>query len=70
MQKANLCGGCLSLESLSGPELQPLAHQSKSTSCLVKNWGSDQEPTPDMMQWGEGTHTAPSSQGTPHKDLS
>lgn len=71
MRKADLHGGCVSLESSSGPELQLLARQSKSTSCLVKNLGlsAGTHPRHDAVEVG-GTHTAPSSRGTPCEDLS
>lgn len=70
MRKADLRGGCLSLESSSGPELQLLAHQTKSSSCLVKNLGLSPgtHPSHDAAEAG-GTHPAPSGWGTPREDL-
>lgn len=56
-QKAELHGGCLSLEGLPGPEPQLLSHQSKFTSHFIKNVGLSPgtHPRHTQCRWGEPT---------------
>lgn len=62
-QKAQLHGGCLSLEGLSGPEPQLLARQSKFTSHLIKNLGLSPGTHPRQMQWRGVNLHSPSNWG-------
>lgn len=70
-QKAEFHGGCLSLEGLSGPEPELLAHRSKFTSHLFKNLGLSPGTHPGYMQWRWSELTQPTYiWGTACKDLS